>query len=189
MNDLETVIDDRYPGWRARIIADIEADQPWGDALAPALLVERGYAQWASGVYQSRDAARILEAWRRLDLAVFERYLRPAHGTTTMDQVSERNLIVITFDTAGFREHVGISGPADQWRTHRLAGLARRRRVPGHRRTTHRRAVLDRPRLTVRPVRVGIRTAAGRRPAHRERRCTTSTDTSGVRPAHGAACR
>lgn len=113
MTDHEIVTDDRYPGWRARIVADIEAGQPWGDALAPALLVERGYAQWAGEVYQSKDAARILQAWRRLDPQVFERYLRLAHGTTAIDQISERNLTVITFDTAGFREHVGISGPAD----------------------------------------------------------------------------
>lgn len=113
MTDQEIVTDDRYPGWRARIVADIEAGQPWGDALAPALLVERGHVQWASEVYQSKDADRILQAWRRLDPQVFERYLRLAHGTTAIEQISERNLIVITFDTAGYREHVGISGPAN----------------------------------------------------------------------------
>jgi len=113
MTDHEIVTDDRYPGWRARIVADAEAGQPWGDALAPALLVERDHAAWASEVYQSKDADRILQAWRRLDPQVFQRYLRLAHGTTVIEQVSERNLTVITFDTAGYREHVGISGPAD----------------------------------------------------------------------------
>jgi hypothetical protein len=113
MIDQEIVTDPRYPGWHARIVADAEAGQPFGDALAPALLVERGHAQWASEVYQSKDTARILEAWRRLDLEVFERYLRLVHGTTCIEQVSERDLTVITFDTAGYREHVGISGPAD----------------------------------------------------------------------------
>lgn len=113
MTEQEIVTDDRYPGWRARIVADTEAGQPFGDALAPALLVERGHAQWASEVYQSEDADRILEAWRRLDPEVFERYLRLAHGTTCVEQLSERDLTVITFDTAGYREHVGIGGQAD----------------------------------------------------------------------------
>lgn len=113
MTDGEIVIDDQYPGWRARIVADADAGQPWGDALAPALLVESGHAAWASEVYQCKDADRILEAWRRLDPQVFERYLRLAHGATAVEQISERNLTVITFDTAGYREHVGVSGPAD----------------------------------------------------------------------------
>ena len=68
------------------------------------------------------DADRILEAWRRLDPAVFERYLRLVHGTTAIEEATERDLTVITFDTAAYREHVGITGPAgltgeyQQWR-------------------------------------------------------------------------
>ena len=54
---------------------------------------------------------------------MFERYLRQAHGTTTVEQVTDRNLTVITFDTAGYRTHARITGPADlsgeyqQWRS------------------------------------------------------------------------
>jgi len=62
MTDQEIVTDDRYPGWRARIVTDTDAWQPWGDALAPALLVEHGHAAWASEVYQPTHAQRILEA-------------------------------------------------------------------------------------------------------------------------------
>jgi hypothetical protein len=122
MTDQEIVTDERFPGWRARIVTDTDAGQPWGDALAPALLVERGHVEWASEVYQSEHAERILEAWRRLDPEVFERYLRQAHGTTAIEEITERNLTVITFDTTGYRAHVGIIGPADltgetqQWR-------------------------------------------------------------------------
>ena len=85
MTDLEIVTDDRYPGWRARIVTDTNAGQPWGDAHAPALLAERGHVEWASEVYQSKHAARILEAWRRLDTEVFQRHLRLAHGTANKE--------------------------------------------------------------------------------------------------------
>jgi hypothetical protein len=103
-------------------VVDTDAGQPWGDALAPALLVERSHVEWASEVCQSAHAERILEAWRRFDADVFERYLRLAHGTTAIEVITERNLTVITFDTIGYRAHVGITGPADltgetqQWR-------------------------------------------------------------------------
>lgn len=113
MAEVGIVTDDRYPGWRARIGVDDQAGQPYGDALAPALLVERGHAEWASEVYQITNADRVLDAWRRLEPAVFERYLRIAHGTTAVRQISERDLTVITFDTAAFRDHVGITGTTD----------------------------------------------------------------------------
>ena len=122
MAELEIVTDDRYPRWRARIVVDDQAGQPWGDALAPALLVEHRHAEWASEVYQITNADRILDAWRHLEQGVFERYLRIAHGTTAVGQISERDLTVITFDTAAYRDHVGTTGPADltgeilQWR-------------------------------------------------------------------------
>ena len=113
MAELEIITDDRYPGWRARIMVDDQAGQPYGDALAPALLVDRCYAEWASEVYQTTNADRILDAWRRLEPAVFERYLRIAHGSTAVGQISERDLRVITFDTAAYRDHAGVTGIAD----------------------------------------------------------------------------
>lgn len=122
MTDQEIVVDDRHPGWRARIVVDTDAGQPWGDALAPALLVERGHGEWAREVYRPPHAGRILDAWRRLDAEVFWRYLRLAHGTTVIEEITEGNLTVITFDTTGYRAHVGITGSADlsgevqQWR-------------------------------------------------------------------------
>jgi hypothetical protein len=113
MSELEIVTDDRYPSWRARIVIDDEAGQPWGDALAPALLVERARAEWAREVYQCLHAVRILEVWRRLDSEVFERYLRLVHGTTAIEQITDRDLTVITFDTVDYRVHAGITGTAD----------------------------------------------------------------------------
>ncbi|MFI6079248.1 hypothetical protein ACIA5C_47880 [Actinoplanes sp. NPDC051343] len=123
MTDHELVTDSRYPGWRPRLVTDEDAGQPWGDALAPALLVEHGHPGWAGEVYQPEHAGRILQAWRRLDPVVFERYLRLAHGTTAIEQVTDRDLTVIVFDTAGYRTHAGICGTADlsgeyhQWRS------------------------------------------------------------------------
>jgi hypothetical protein len=123
MAELDIVTDDRYPSWRARIGVDDHVGQPWGDALAPALLVERGHVEWAGEVYQSAHADRILEAWRRLEPDVFERYLRIAHRTSAVAQISGRDLTVITFDTAAYRDHVGITdaiadltGEVAEWR-------------------------------------------------------------------------
>jgi hypothetical protein len=122
MTEPEIVTDHRHPGWRARIIVDTGAGQPCGDALAPALLTERGHVAWASDVYQPQHAGRILHAWRRLDSEVFERYLRLVDGVTTIEQVTNRDLTVIIFDTADFRVHVGITcaadltGERDEWR-------------------------------------------------------------------------
>ena len=122
MGDDQTVTDQRYPNWRARIVGDEEAGQPWGDALAPALLVERHRANWATEVYQPQHAERILAAWHHLDGDVFERYLRLAHGTTAIQHVTGQDLTVIIFDTADYRAHTGLTnrcdltGEHDEWR-------------------------------------------------------------------------
>ena len=77
MCDDLTITDGRYPNWRARIVLDEEAGQPWGDVLAPVLLIERHRASWATEVYQPKHAQRILTAWHHLNGDVFERYLPP----------------------------------------------------------------------------------------------------------------
>ncbi|MCA2216345.1 hypothetical protein [Jidongwangia harbinensis] len=117
------VIDDRFPGWRARIVVDEDASQPWGDALAPALLIQRRQAVWAGEVYQPKHADRVLAAWRRFGTdELFERYLRLVHGTTAIRHVTGQDLTVVIFDTANFRAHAGITdvcdltGEHDEWR-------------------------------------------------------------------------
>ena len=109
-----TVTDDRHPGWRARLIVDDHAGQPWGDALAPALLIERyRYARMASEVYQPKHAERILDAWSELDGPVFERYLRLVHGATAISHGTSQDYTVVAFDTAEYRAHAGITGAGD----------------------------------------------------------------------------
>jgi hypothetical protein len=79
------VTDDRYPGWRARLVYDEYAGEPDGDALAPALVIVTTRQPYlAKGVFMPQSAEEILAAWQQLeDRALFERYLRMFHGATT----------------------------------------------------------------------------------------------------------
>jgi len=119
-----TVTDDRFPGWRARLIHDDCAGEPDGDALAPALLVAaRGWPRFAKGVYVPAHAEQIVAAWCRFaDRDRFCRYMRMWHGVTAIAVASTADLDVVIFDTADFRRHVGIttlpadlSGEHDEW--------------------------------------------------------------------------
>lgn len=114
MSDDGVVTDDRFPGWRARIVGDEDADQPWGDALAPALLVHRGRPVWADQVYQPKHADQILAAWSRLGGdELFGRYLRLAQGSTAIRHISGQDLEVVVFDTADYRAHIGVADVCD----------------------------------------------------------------------------
>jgi hypothetical protein len=43
----------QWPRWRALLVPDDDAGQPWGDALAPALILGRhGHVAVAAEVYQ-----------------------------------------------------------------------------------------------------------------------------------------
>ncbi|WP_020525190.1 hypothetical protein [Catelliglobosispora koreensis] len=108
------VTDPQWPNWRAKLICDDQAEQPWGDGSCPALLIERGDAWFAKGVFQPAYADRILQARRHFgDDQLLERYLRMLHGTTTVVHVTSRDLDVMLFDTSGFRDYIGVSGPAN----------------------------------------------------------------------------
>ncbi|MDT4993904.1 MAG: hypothetical protein QOH97_3796 [Actinoplanes sp.] len=109
------VTDDRYPGWRARLVHEECAGEPDGDALAPALVTTAvSKPHLAKGVYVPRASDAIQAAWQRLDRALFGRYLRMFHGVTTIAVASNWQTDVLTFDTADFRRHVGtITMPAD----------------------------------------------------------------------------
>lgn len=111
----EVVTDQRLPGWRARLIVDEDADEPWGDALAPALLIDRSACpRIAAGVYQARHSDRIVHAWQHFTSHdLFTRYLRLQHGTTTIESAAAGDLTVLTLDTTDYRTHVGITGAAN----------------------------------------------------------------------------
>ncbi len=128
----DTITDDALPGWRAVIHYDMSASEPYGDALAPALLVwdrwDRGRPEWGSQVYRPTDADTIAGAFRHYaDDDLFTRYLRIWHGVTTVEHVSHRDGTVLIFDTADWRSHVGmpehalpadLSGEAHEWRAY-----------------------------------------------------------------------
>lgn len=123
MTDHDGVIgDDRYPAWRARLVPDLDAGEPYGDALAPALIVDGRGARAAREVYQPVRLDRILAAWQHYDEPLFLRYLRIVHGTTIVERVEGPQLTVLVFDTADYRAHVGtsvpvdLSGERDEWR-------------------------------------------------------------------------
>lgn len=115
MSDLDqTVTDGRYPGWRARLVYDQDA-QPYGDALAPALLAWRGHrARFAGEVFVPAAHQEIVRAhghYRDPDL--FERYLRIVHQATTIVTVEQGDLTVWIFDTGDYRTHLGLQPPVD----------------------------------------------------------------------------
>ena len=118
------VADDRYPGWRARLVDEEYAGEPDGDAQAPALVITaRAHPYLSKGVYVPQAADAILTAWQRLDdRDTFARYLRMFHGVTTVAAASNWPTDVLVFDTADFRRHVGmtmppadLSGERDEW--------------------------------------------------------------------------
>ena len=114
-DETDVVTDRRLPGWRARLIVDDDAGEPWGDALAPALLIGRDrYVRVAGDVYQDRHAGQITRAWQHFaDHDLFSRYLRLSHGTTAVATAASGDTTVLTFDTSGYRAHVGIAGATD----------------------------------------------------------------------------
>lgn len=114
------ICDPAHPAWRARLIHDDAAEQPWGDALCPALLIPaRGQASFARQVFQPGHADRILAARRHLaDEALLERYLRIVHGTTAVSHVTDRDVTVMLFDTAEYRQHAGCPAPCDLSQEH-----------------------------------------------------------------------
>lgn len=130
----QTITQDRFPRWRARLVHDEDAYEPDGDALAPALLVPaHGRPRLATGVYLPAHGEQIVAAWSRLaDQDGFCRYLCICHGVTTIALASTADADVVIFDTAEFRRHVGITAPPDlsgercEWQD--VAGRRRLRR-------------------------------------------------------------
>lgn len=105
----------RHRMLRCRIAHDPHPyEQPYGDALPPALLISDRQAALASQTYQPDHADRIVAAWRHLgDLARFGRYLAIVHGTTTVSVLHTSTTTVVLFDTAGYRAHTGQPAGSD----------------------------------------------------------------------------
>lgn len=75
---VEIVTDPGLPDRCVLIVVDDDPAPPWGDAFAPALLIDLNeQARLAGDVFQPAGAARVATAYERLaDPGRFERYLR-----------------------------------------------------------------------------------------------------------------
>jgi hypothetical protein len=118
---VEIVTDALLPDRRALIVVDGDPCQPWGDAFAPALLIDpTGRARLSGDVFQPAGGARVATAYERLaDPGLFERYLRQWHGTSTVAWLREGQTTVALFDTREYRARSGAPHLADdeqQWR-------------------------------------------------------------------------
>jgi hypothetical protein len=122
---VDIITDGRRPALRVLICRDADLDQPWGDTLAPALLVDhrRGHTRLAGDVFQPAGGGRIEAAYERFnDPDRFERLLRQRYGTTAIAWVDTPGMTVVVFDTTDYRRHAGDVGQADvtaeqhQWR-------------------------------------------------------------------------
>ncbi len=105
----------RWPGWRARLILDPDPLQPYGDALAPALIIHRRRAEIAAEVFRPAQATRILRAWQDIgDRALFCRHLEFFHGTSNIEQATDHHSTeLLIFDTGDYRSHTGATRPCD----------------------------------------------------------------------------
>jgi hypothetical protein len=118
---VEIITDALLPDRRALIIVDGDPAAPWGDAFAPALLIDlSGRARLAGDVFQPAGGARVATAYEQLaDPGRFERYLRQWHGTTSVAWLREGQSTVALFDTREYRARSGAPHLADdvrQWR-------------------------------------------------------------------------
>jgi hypothetical protein len=134
--DVETITREDRPGWRARIQIDISAGEPWGDALAPALVVPYDSKPYfGREVYVPADADSLLSVLRWYverhgvhdGTDLFTRYLHMWCGTTADGSHSTRDGLVLVFDTPDWRSHVGLtddhlpanlSGELAEWRAY-----------------------------------------------------------------------
>jgi hypothetical protein len=118
---VEIVTDALLPNQRALIVVDGDPSPPWGEAFAPALMIDlAGRARLAGDVFQPAGGARVVTAYERFaDPGRFERYLRQSHGTTSVAWLREGQTTVALFDTREYRARVGAPHLADdeqQWR-------------------------------------------------------------------------
>lgn len=115
-NTLDTITDDSHPDYRARIVYDMDASEPYNDGGSPILRT------WHNG-YREPRAEQItavtshvvcdgivsaLERWAN-QLDMFERYLRIFHGTTSVKAYDRNDCQYVTFDTADWRAEMGLT--------------------------------------------------------------------------------
>lgn len=107
----EEVIAER-DGYRAKIVVDYDATEPYNDGGSPLLRITGyGHAEQVTGITSYELPFEITAAFSRFEDDVFERYLRIFHGTTSIvwwDQQQYNADRFVTFDTTHWREAMGI---------------------------------------------------------------------------------
>ena len=106
------VVEERGP-YRARMTLQEYADAPYDMGSVPILRLSDNSASIVAGEYG--DLAALADAWEALcdqggyGTELFERYLRIFHGATSIATYDSGNFIYIAFDTAVWREAMGIT--------------------------------------------------------------------------------
>lgn len=117
---IDTVTVDEYPDMRARIVYDEYAECPYDDGSSPIIaLPYREHPRQVTAITSYEVSPRIIEAasrWLRYEPGPdrFERYMRAFHGTTELVWFNDDRTDYVTFDTAAWREAMGIT---DEWRS------------------------------------------------------------------------
>lgn len=114
---VETITLDEYPHFRARIVTDEYPDAPYDDGSSPIVRVaySRRHDGWEAEQVDSGTSHRIdsgiedaAAKWGD-DVDKFERYLRIFHGTTAIKWFDSGDFSCVTFDTAVWREEMGLT--------------------------------------------------------------------------------
>lgn len=98
---------------RVRIVSDDSGEKPYDEGSVPILARDFGYRmQWEAFNEQAEEYAdKVTEVYRRLngDEDAIERYLRIFHGAYSVAWDSSQNGRYLAFDTAAWRESVGLT--------------------------------------------------------------------------------
>ena len=108
--------------YRVRLIADEYPSEPYNDGQSPLLRIERNNYRGMT-VSHVMDTGRPLDDDDRIEYAVrhwgtspsdddwrlFEKYLRAFYGTTKIETWHSGSYWYVTYDTAKWREYIGVT--------------------------------------------------------------------------------
>lgn len=109
---IETSDDGRY---RVKLVQDYDAEEPYDDGQSPILRYDSRYSRDTAHVGGSArptdDDERIEYAAKRwgIDSHEFELYLKAFYGVTQIITWSSRDYTYVTYDSARWREYVGLT--------------------------------------------------------------------------------
>lgn len=98
--------------FRVRLVRDEDAEPPYNDGSTPILRLDRNgtYVQQfnTQATEQLQNALSALQGYGD-DVSRFERYVRSWHGTKSFATVASDDYLYVAFDTAEWRESVGLT--------------------------------------------------------------------------------